>query len=43
MHIADVVFLILARASSGDKRAKWSSVPGDGCLQSAKQGCEQHG
>lgn len=32
MHIADVVFLILARASSGDKRASWSRVPGDGCL-----------
>lgn len=43
MHIADVVFLILARASSGDKRANWSRVPGEGCLQSAKQGCVQHG
>lgn len=39
MHIADVVFLILVRASSRDERASRSSVPGDGCLQLAKAGC----
>lgn len=39
MHIADVVFLILVRASSRDERANWSSVPGDDCLQFAKLGC----
>lgn len=42
MHIADMMFLILAKASSRDKCANWNIVPGDGCLQDAKQGCTQH-
>lgn len=41
MQIADVMFLILDRASSRGEHANWSEVPRDGCSQFAKQGCTQ--
>lgn len=40
MHIADVVCLILARASVGHERANWSRVPGDGSMQFAKRSAD---